>query len=510
MGLVDEKPRHAASVMSPMTPLAFLDRAEAMFGDRVAILDDGRSITYAAMAERVGRAASVLREAGIGTGDVVAVLAPNTTMMLESHYSVPHAGAVLLTLNVRLSPGELARIVAHAGARLLLHDDELAGVAHAIPGLDRISASELERRMVGADRLLAAPVDEQALLSLNYTSGTTGRPKGVMYHHRGAYLQALAMAYHSQLGPGDIHLWTLPMFHCNGWCFTWAVTAAGATHLCLRRVEAGAIWRRIDDHAVTSLNAAPTVLTMLAWDDAAHPLTRPVRIGTGGAPPSPSLLERMEALNFGVSHLYGLTETLGPIIACQWQPEWDALPLAERARLLARQGNANIAGASVRVLDGEVQVRGNTIMLGYYRDPAATAEAFTADGWLRTGDIGVLHEDGYLELRDRAADVIISGGENIASIEVEQAIASHPAVLEVAVVSMPDERWGEVPLAHVTLRPGAEASADEVIAHVKDRLARFKAPKRVVFGPLPKTSTGKVQKFLLRDQAWEGRGRRVG
>jgi fatty-acyl-CoA synthase len=508
----------------PLTPLVFLERARRMFGDRTAVIDGDRRFTYEEMYDRVARRAAALRAAGLSPGDRVAVLAPNTCEMLELHYSVPAGGLVLLALNVRLRAGELAEIVAHAGARLLLFDDELADTADAIPGIENWSMADLAERAAVVDPLAEWNADERGLLALNYTSGTTGRPKGVMYHHRGAYVQSLAMAYHGRLAPGSVHLWTLPMFHCNGWCFTWAVTAAAATHLCLRKIDPDLIWRHLRHDRVTSLNAAPTVLTMFAWHAAADsgPAPRRVLVGTGGAPPSPTLLERLDALNFETRHLYGLTETFGPVVACDWQPEWNELPAADRARLAARQGSGNISGAEVRVASangeehpadgntpGEVQIRGNNVMLGYYRDPEATDAAFAPGGWFRTGDIGVLHPDGYIELRDRAKDVIISGGENIASIEVEQAVASHPAVLEVAVVSMPDDRWGEVPLAHVTLRPGREATAEEIIDHVQGRIARFKAPRRVVFGELPKTSTGKVQKFQLREAAWAGHETRI-
>jgi fatty-acyl-CoA synthase len=365
--------------------------------------------------------------------------------------------------------------------------------------------------------------DERGLLAINYTSGTTGRPKGVMYHHRGAYLQALAVALHARLDPGSVFLWTLPMFHCNGWCFTWGVTAAGGVHRCLRRVEPAAVWTAIREGGVTHFNGAPTVLIALAHHPMAEagPAPRRVRVCTGGAPPSPTLLARMERLGMDVTHLYGLTETYGPSLLCEWRPEWDGLPAEERALIKARQGVGTVVADRARVVDGkgadvpadgetmgEVALRGNSVMLGYFGDPAATAAA-APDGWLRTGDLGVMHADGYVELRDRAKDVIVSGGENIASIEVEQAIMSHPAVLEAAVVAIPDERWGEVPAAHVTLKEGAAATEAEIVEHVRARLAGFKAPRRVEFGPLPKSSTGKIQKFALRDRAWAGRDRKI-
>jgi fatty-acyl-CoA synthase len=332
-----------------------------------------------------------------------------------------------------------------------------------------------------------------------------------MYHHRGAYLQALAMALHTGITSDSVYLWTLPMFHCNGWCFPWAVTAMGGMHLCLRKDDAPAIWRHLRESGVTHLCGAPTVLTMIAWDASAATVERAVRIATGGAPPTPALLERMALLGLDVMHLYGLTETYGPAGICEWRSEWSGLRIEQQARLKARQGVSNVIGLTARVVDrgggdvpadgttiGEIRLRGNNLMLGYFKDDAATAAA-APDGWFRTGDLGVRHPDGYIELRDRSKDVIISGGENITSIEVEQAIASHAAVLEVAVVGAPDERWGEVPVAYVVLRPDAIVSEQDIVDHVKSRIARFKAPKRVVFGELPRTSTGKIQKYLLRE-----------
>jgi fatty-acyl-CoA synthase len=514
----------------PLTPVAFLERAAAVHAGRTAVIDGDLRLTYRELHDRARRlSGAIIAE---GAGHPVAVLAPNTHVLLEAHYGVPWAGVPLVALNVRLRPEELSYIVDHSEATTLLYDHELAGAAAAIAAA---AAVPLRLVRVGGDDdqyepWLAAAVprvrpvaDERGLLSLNYTSGTTGKPKGVMYHHRGAYLQSLAMVAHTGLGPDSVMLWTLPMFHCNGWCFPWATTAAGATHVCLRRIDPDEVWRLVDAEGVTHLNAAPTVLISLAYAASARPLPpgRSLAVGTGGAPPTPTLLARLGELGMHVTHLYGLTETFGPAVVCEWRAEWSGLDQSEQARLKARQGVANLIARPVRVVDGagrdvradgdtpgQIALAGNNVMLGYYKDPEATARA-APDGWFRTGDIGVMHPDGYIELRDREKDVIISGGENIASVEVEQVVASHPAVREVAVIAHPDAKWGEVPVAYVTLHDGASATAEEIIAFARDRLARFKAPKDVVFTELPKTSTGKVQKFVLRDKAWAGRDRRI-
>ncbi len=510
----------------PLTPTAFLDRAAAAHGDRIGVVDGDHRWTYTQLHHRCARLAGGV--APIAGDRPVAVLAPNTHVLLEAHFGVPWAGVPLVAVNTRLSAGEVAYILEHSKASVLIHDPSFdALVDTVLAQLDspphRIRTGEqYEQLLAGAEPLQVTPADERSLLAINYTSGTTGRPKGVMYHHRGAYLQALAMVGHTGLTPSAVHLWTLPMFHCNGWCFPWAVTAAAATHVCLPKVDPSEVWRLIREEGVTHLNGSPTVLSMIAYAPDAAPLDGPpVRVATGGAPPSPAILRRMSELGFDVTHLYGLTETYGPAMLCDWRPEWNTLDPDGQARLKARQGVGNMISCTARVIaedgsdvpadgatTGQIALRGNNLMLGYLDDPEATRAA-APDGWFRTGDIGVVHPDGYVELRDRSKDVIISGGENIASVEIEQAIMDHPAVLEVAVIGVPDERWGEVPAAYVTLKQEGGATEQDIIEHVKTRLARFKAPKSVIFGELPKTSTGKIQKFRLREKAWAGAERRI-
>ncbi len=510
----------------PLTPTAFLRRSAAVFADRVAVIDGECRYTYAEFLDRALKLAGALRALGVAPGGRVAVLAPNTHVLLEAHYGAPFAGAVLVALNPRFTATDLAWIIRHSEAQVLIYDHELEGVVRDVARQVGRSGLKLVRAG-GADEyelLLAAaaphrePVaDERGMLSINYTSGTTGRQKGVMYHHRGAYLQALAIAAHLRLDCESVYLWTLPMFHCNGWCFTWGVTAAGATHLCLRKVDPALIWRHLRESNVTHLSAAPTVLIMLAWAQEAA-LGKPrqtVHVNTGGAPPTPALLERMADLDMEVTHLYGLTETFGPAVLCEWRADWSALAPKTQAQLKARQGVGNVVSEPLRIVDaegrdvpadgatlGEIALRGNNVMLGYYRDEEATRRA-APDGWFRTGDLGVMHPDRYIEIKDRAKDIIISGGENIASVEVERALSAHADVLEAAVVAGPDPKWGEVPVAFVTLKPGAAASEAQLIAHARDVLAHFKAPKKIVFGELPKNATGKIQKFVLRERAKE-------
>jgi fatty-acyl-CoA synthase len=473
-------------------------------------------------------------------GDRVAYLLPNLPEMLVAHFGVPLAGAVLVAINTRLSGAEITYILQHSGAKVLVADTEL--LATAAPDLD--DCAEL-REVVAVDDVGAGyPAgstsyaeflsrdpeavtpwrvdDEGRVISINYTSGTTGRPKGVMYTHRGAHLNAVAEVVHSHHDTDSVYLWTLPMFHCNGWCTGWAVTAIGGRHVCLRAIEPELIWRLFDEEGITHFNAAPTVLITLASHPDARPFGRPVTVTTAGAPPSPTIIRRMSDLGARIVHAYGLTETYGPYTVCEWQREWDDEPVERRARLLARQGVAFLGADPIRVVDeqmqdvpqdgetmGEVVMRGNNVMDGYFADPEATEQAFRG-GWFHSGDLGVWHADGYVELRDRAKDIIISGGENISTIEVEQAVVSHGAVLECAVVAMPHEKWGERPKAFVVLRDGAEADSDDLIEHVRGQIARFKAPDEVEFvDSLPKTSTGKVQKYVLRERVWAGRDKLI-
>jgi len=510
-----------------LSPAVFLDRSAAAFADRVAVVDGDLRLTYAELSERRDRLVSALAASDIGAGDRVAALCANSHVMVELHQAVPARGAVLVPVNTRLAAAEMSYILEHSGASLLVATHEFAETARAIAAEADIpviiaghTTDTYEPWLSSAvpDRGDRIEVDEHDLLAINYTSGTTGRPKGVMYHHRGAYLQSVAMAYHARLSPDTGYLWTLPMFHCNGWCFTWAVTAVGGTHVCLRSVDTGRIWELLHTEAVTHFSAAPTVLTMIAADQAAAPLDRRVHVDTGGAPPSPALLARLLPLGFDVTHLYGLTETFGPVAINEWQEAWDRLDATEAAVLRARQGIGNLTARPLRVLDekgrdvpadgrsmGEIAISGNQVMLGYYLDDDATA-AVTRSGCFLTGDMGVMHPDGYIEIRDRRKDVIISGGENIASVEIEQVLDAHLDVLESAVVAAPDEKWGEVPVAFVSVVAGATVTAEELTTHVRERLASFKTPRRIVFAELPKTSTGKIQKNVLRQEAAVARG----
>jgi fatty-acyl-CoA synthase len=515
----------------PLSPLSFLDRAADVFPDRAGFVrPDDTEVTYRELHARAGRLAAGLRAAGIGEGDTVAVLAPNDLPLLEAHSGVPASGAALVALNVRLAPAEYRHILRHAGCRVLIVDASLADRVHAVR--DEVASLELVLEVTDGDPSsvadqaygawlatheapaghLPGPADEDQPIAINYTSGTTGDPKGAIYTHRGAYLNATGQALQFELTARSVYLWTLPMFHCNGWCYTWAVTAAGATHVGTLRFDAAEALAVIERHGVTHLCGAPVVLDALAQEGAStgRRFDHPVRAATGGAPPSPTVLERMGDLGVEVLHLYGLTETYGPSLVCEPQPGWGELDPAALAAKLSRQGVRTVNVHEVRVVDpemsdvpadgetvGEIVIRANTVMAGYLDAPDATERAF-AGGWFHTGDLAVRHADGYVEVRDRAKDIIISGGENVSSIEVENVLGGHPDVADVAVVGAPDERWGEVPVAFVTPRAGASPTADDLIAHVRHHLAGFKAPKAIHFRELPRTSTGKIKKHELR------------
>jgi fatty-acyl-CoA synthase len=523
-----------------LTPLSFLERAAIAFPEKTAIAHGDREISYSEMAALTTRVAQALRVSGVGAGDRVAFLCPNIPEMLVAHFAVPLLGAVLVAINIRLSSEEIRYILDHSGSRLLVGDTELlAALEPIVDGLETVEeivaidgtgsgmpypttdwADFLER---GSDDPLPWVIDdEERTISINYTSGTTGRPKGVMYTHRGAYLNALGEIIHSRHTAESVYLWTLPMFHCNGWCTTWGVTAIGGTHVCLRAVDPGRIWSLIDERGVTHLNAAPTVLIGLVNHPDARALDRPLTVTTAGAPPSPSLIESLGGLGARIVHVYGLTETYGPHTVCEIQPGVADMSAAEQARFLSRQGVSFIVADPTRVIDeemgdverdatamGEVVMRGNNVMKGYYDNEDATETAFRG-GYFHSGDIAVWHPDNYVDLRDRSKDIIISGGENISTIEVERAIASHPAVLECAVVAVPDEKWGERPKAFVVLKDGQLATGEEIIEHVRSLLAHFKAPDAVdLVDQLPKTSTGKIQKYVLRDKEWAGHEKRI-
>jgi fatty-acyl-CoA synthase len=523
-------PARTAVSRTELDPVSFLHRSATVHPERIAVVDGDRRWTYAELRERVNRAASALRGGGIERHDRVAALCPNVPALLELHHAVPAAGGVLVAINVRLSPDEIRYILEHSGARMLFVTAELEPLIVDPPaGLEIVrvddgGAGDRYEQLVSGGDAAGVPswlTDEEEPIAVDYTSGTTGRPKGVVYTYRGAYLNALGEVIEAELGHHPVYLWTLPMFHCNGWCFPWAVTAAGGTHVCLGRVDPALIWRLFREEGVTHYNGSPTVQTTLVNHPDAGRLDRRVTAMVAAAPPSPALLARLEELNIRVVHVYGLTETYGPHTVCAWQDGWNELPADRRAGLLARQGHAYTTADPVRVVDeemrdvardaasmGEVVMRGNNVMAGYFANEDATHEAFRG-GWFHSGDLAISHPDGAIELRDRGKDIIISGGENISSIEVEQAICAHPAVLECAVVAVPHDHWGERPKAFVTLKGGATATEAEIIAFCRERLAHYKCPDAVAFGPLPRTSTGKVQKFLLREPEWAGRDRRI-
>jgi fatty-acyl-CoA synthase len=528
--------RNAAN-FAPLTPLGFLSRSAGVYPDKLAIVHGAARVTYGRFYERCRQFADALRRRGIQRGDTVAVMAPNVPALLEAHYGVPMAGAVLNALNYRLDARSIAFILSHGQAKLLIADREFSPIVKeslaALP--EPIALVEIDDEVGGAslggteyEAFLAegdptatwsGPQDEWDPIALNYTSGTTGDPKGVVTHHRGAFLNAIGNAITFGLDRSSVYLWTLPMFHCNGWTYTWAVTAMAGTHVCLRRVDPAAIFAAIAEDQVTHLCGAPIVLNILvhAPDTAKRRFDHVVEVATGGAAPPSAVLEAMERMGFRVTHLYGLTETYGPATVCAWQEEWAGLPMSERAARMARQGVTYLTHERQRVVDpqtmadvpadgstmGELILRSNTVMKGYLKNPTATEAAFE-HGWFHTGDLAVRHPDGYIEIKDRSKDIIISGGENISSLEVEDTLYRHPQIMEAAVVARPDPVWGESPCAFVRLKPDAgPASAEDIIAWCRANLAHYKVPRTIVFGPLPKTSTGKIQKFELRDRAKE-------
>jgi len=538
----DALPRQPAN-HQPLTPLLFLERAAQVYPDNTAVVHGALRRSYRDLRDRCVKLAHALAQVGIARGDTVAALLPNTPAMLECHYGVPMTGGVLNTLNTRLDAGTIAYCLDHGEAKVVIVDRELVPLLRMaltqcaakplVIEVDDPEASDAARanRLDGAtdyEAFLATgdttwpwvmPGDEWDAIALNYTSGTTGRPKGVVYHHRGAQLLAIGNVLSAGMGKHPVYLWTLPMFHCNGWCFPWTVTAQAGVHVCLRTVRGPDMWRLMAAEGVTHMCGAPIVMsTLLATPEAEkHALPHQVQFVVAGAPPPEAVLAAMKSAGFAVCHVYGLTECYGPSVVNEWHAAWNAKPAPEQAGLMARQGVRYIALESLAVMDpdtmttlppdgttmGEVMMRGNVVMKGYLKDPEATRKAF-AGGWFHTGDLAVTYPDGYIQLKDRSKDIIISGGENISSIEVEDALYKHPAVAVAAVVARPDAKWGETPCAFIELRPGMSATAEELIAWCKQHLASYKVPRHVMFEDLPKTSTGKIQKHVLRGKAKGG------
>ncbi len=521
----------------PLSPLSFLPRSALIYPERTAVIDRDRRFTYRELYGRCRRLASALREAGVQRGDTVSFIAANSEPLLTAHFAVPMCGAVLNALNYRLDARTIAFILEHAETKVLFTDREFSAVTReALESVERdikvIDIDDVEAvggELIGEcdfeaflargyeDFAWSYPDDEWDAIALNYTSGTTGNPKGVVYHHRGAYLNAMSNSMVFGVSREAVYLWTLPMFHCNGWTYPWAVTAVAGTHVILRNVVPAVIFERIAAHGVTHLCGAPIVLNMLANapEGERRAFTHTVEVATGGAAPPSVVIAAMESMGFSVTHLYGLTEVYGPATYCAWQDDWATLELQARAAKMARQGVLYPALTDLIVGDpqtaepvpadgetvGEIMMRGNTVMKGYLKNAAATEETF-AGGWFRSGDLAVMHPDGYVEIKDRSKDIIISGGENISSLEIEEVLYRHPSVLEAAVVAKPDAQWGETPCAFVTLKlEGDDVDADSIVAFCRDNLARYKVPKHVVFGELPKTNTGKIQKFVLRERA---------
>jgi len=522
---------------APLTPLGFVERAACVYPQRLAVVHGARRYTWAENYARCRRLASALARRGIGVGDTVAAMLSNTPEMLECHFGVPMTGAVLNTLNTRLDPEAIAFMLEHGGAKLIIADREfsdtvakaLALVAHPVTVIDvddpeyqgpgkRLGECDYEALLAEGDPAFAwqPPSDEWNAISLNYTSGTTGNPKGVVYHHRGAYLNAVGNILTWSMPQHAVYLWTLPMFHCNGWCFPWTMAANAGTSVCLRRVDAAVIFGLIKAHGVTHYCGAPIVHSTLINAEPAlrEGIAHKVSAMVAGAAPPASMIEGMERIGFDLTHVYGLTETYGPATVCAKHDEWRSLDIGRRAERNGRQGVRYLVEEGLTVLDpqtmqpvpadgetmGEIMFRGNITMKGYLKNPKASRDAFTG-GWFHSGDLAVMQPDGYVKIKDRSKDIIISGGENISSLEVEDVIYRHPAVLAAAVVARPDPKWGETPCAFVELKPGAQVSAGEIIEHCRGHLARFKVPRHVVFGPIAKTSTGKIQKFALREQA---------
>lgn len=522
-----------------LTPLSFLARAAKVYPDRAAWIHGEQQASYREFYSRCRQLASALSKRGIGIGDTVSIMAPNIPQMLEAHYGIPMTGAVLNALNVRLDAAAIAFMLEHGESKVLFVDREYSTVIKAAldllaqKGIRLIVIDIDDKEFNGGGELLgefeyetflktgdtdyvtSAPANEWDAITLNYTSGTTGNPKAVVYHHRGAYLLAIGNLLAWNMTAAPVYLWTLPMFHCNGWCFPWTISAVSGTHVCLRKVESAAIFRAISEHRVTHLCGAPIVLNLLINAPERRRFDHTIEIMTAASAPPSSTIAAMEEMGFHVTHVYGLTEVYGPATVCDWHPEWNQLPLNERAAMKARQGVNYAVLEGLMVADpstlepcpadgktmGEVMMRGNIVMKGYLKNPSATEEAFRG-GWFHTGDLAVMHPDGYIELKDRSKDIIISGGENVSTIEVEDVLFKHPAVMDAAVVARPDDKWGETPCAFINLRPGIEqCTSDEIIAFCKRNLAGFKVPKTIVFGPLPRTSTGKIQKHILRDRA---------
>ena len=521
---------------TPLSPITFIERAASVYPERVAQIHGAERYNWAETYSRCRRLASALRQRGVNKNDSVALMLPNIPAMFEAHFAIPMAGAVINALNIRLDADAIAFQLKHGGARVLITDREFSATIQAAlaqldtpplvidvddtaaEGGELIGEIEYEAFLQGGDPDFHwhLPADEWQAIALGYTSGTTGDPKGVVTHHRGAYLNAVSNTLAWNMGAYPVYLWTLPMFHCNGWCFPWTIAALNGTSVCLRAVRADAIFDAIRAHGVTHMCGAPIVMSLMAHAGAEQQagIDHAINFMTAGAAPPPAILEAMAKLNIKVTHAYGLTEVYGPAVVCSWREAWDELPLSEQAEIKSRQGVRYPMLEELVVVDpetmqpvprdgatiGEIMFRGNIVMKGYLKNPTATGKAFEG-GYFHSGDLAVCHADGYIEIKDRSKDIIISGGENISTIEIEKTLYRHPAVLEAAVTAMPDEKWGETPCAFVTLRPGAQASEQEIIDYCRAHMARFKAPRKVVFGTLPKTSTGKIQKFELRERA---------